>query len=74
MNNTFCLAIFMGLIYFKGLVWKFTAETCAILLVQLLVAGVALQHTQRLYHAIFVLLLYPLSILFVAMVEARGLD
>ena len=41
MNNTFCLAIFMGLIYFKGLVWKFTAETCAILLVQLLVAGVA---------------------------------
>jgi Ca2+/Na+ antiporter len=74
MNNTFCLAIFMGLIYFKGLVWKFTAETCAILLVQLLVAGVALQHTQRLYHAILVLLLYPLSILFVAMVEARGLD
>ena len=29
MNNTFCLAIFMGLLYFQGLAWKFTAETVA---------------------------------------------
>ena len=38
MNNTFCLAIFMALIYFKGLVWKFSAETLAILIVQVLVS------------------------------------
>jgi len=25
MNNTFCLSIFMGLIYFRGLAWEFTA-------------------------------------------------
>ena len=74
MNNTFCLAIFMALIYFQGLVWKFSAETLAILLVEVLVAGVALQPTQRLYHAVFVLALYPLSICFIAVVEEYGLD
>ena len=74
MNNTFCLAIFMALIYFQGLVWKFSAETLAILLVEILVAGVALQPTQRLYHALFVFALYPLSICFIALVEEYGLD
>ena len=34
MNNTFCLAVFMGLVYFRGLVWEFTAETLVILAVQ----------------------------------------
>ena len=34
MNNTFCLAIFMALIYFKNLAWAFTAETLAILVIQ----------------------------------------
>jgi len=74
MNNTFCLAIFMALIYFQGLVWKFSAETLAILLVEILVAGVALQPTQRLYHALFVFTLYPLSICFIAWLEAAGFD
>ena len=130
MNNTFCLAIFMALIYFKSLVWKFSAETCAlprspisppcsrmisrdlrrdvrhppaqaaplpcmqppshspdafdpavlgacrcaILLVQLLVAGIALLPTQKTSHALFVLALYPLSIVFVCAVEAAGFD
>merc|ERR1712066_950605 len=35
MNNTFCLSIFMGLIYFRGLAWKYTAETLVIVLCQL---------------------------------------
>ena len=34
MNNTFCLAIFMALVFFKGLAWKFTAETITILVVE----------------------------------------
>ncbi len=45
MNNTFCLAIFMALIYFKGLAWKFSAETIAILVVEALVAMVAVKRT-----------------------------
>merc|ERR1712113_1340457 len=34
MNNTFCLSIFMGLVYFRGLAWKYTAETFVIVLTQ----------------------------------------
>merc|ERR1719345_445715 len=41
MNNTYCLAIFFGLIYFQGLAWKFTAETTAIVLVQFIMAYIA---------------------------------
>jgi Ca2+/Na+ antiporter len=41
MNNTFCLSIFMALIYFLGLAWEYTAETVAIVLCQLGVAVVS---------------------------------
>lgn len=34
MNNTFCLGVFMFLIYFRSLAWEFSAETVSILLVQ----------------------------------------
>ena len=51
----------MGLIYFKGLAWKFSAETVTILAIELLVAVVAMQRTMRLTHASFLLALFPLS-------------
>lgn len=34
MNNTFCLGVFMFLIFFRSLAWEFSAETVTILLVQ----------------------------------------
>lgn len=34
MNNTFCLGVFMFLIYFRKLAWEFSAETLTILFVQ----------------------------------------
>merc|ERR1719205_277649 len=34
MNNTFCLAIFLALVYFKDLAWQFTAETVSIIVIQ----------------------------------------
>lgn len=74
MNNTFCLAIFMGLVLVKGLAWKFAAETLSILVVQVLVALVAVQRTQRLWMGVLLLLLFPLSVAFVAALEAAGLD
>jgi len=74
MNNTFCLAIFMLLVYLKGLAWKFTAETLSILLIELIVAAVAMQKTQTMVHAIFVLSLFPISIVFVAVLEGMGFD
>jgi Ca2+/Na+ antiporter len=45
MNNTFCLAIFFCLIYFKGLAWQFTAETIAIVLVQWLIGILVITRT-----------------------------
>ena len=74
MNNTFCLGIFMGLVFYQDLAWKFTAETLAILVVELLVACIAVQRTMRLWHALCALTLFPLSICFVAGLEAIGLD
>ncbi|KAL3923439.1 MAG: hypothetical protein SGPRY_004217, partial [Prymnesium sp.] len=74
MNNTFCLSIFMGLIYFKKLAWKFSAETVTILLVEVIVALVAMQKTQRLLHGVMVALIFPASIALVAAIEAMGFD
>ena len=50
------------------------AETIAILVVQLLVAGFASLQTQHLGHALFILSLYPLSIVLVAGLESVGYD
>lgn len=77
MNNTFCLGIFAALMYFKagGLVWKFSAETLAILLVELIIGVIALKKTQRLVDALVVFSLYPLSIMLVYLLEnVAGLD
>jgi len=74
MNNTFCLAVFMGLVYFRGLVWEFTAETLVILLCQVFVACIAVQRVQTLWMAIIALALMPLSLAFVAALEAYGFD
>jgi len=74
MNNTFCLAIFMALIYFKNLAWKFTAETAAILLIQLIVGIIAMQKTMTTGTAYLILAMFPLSIVFIAGLESLGYD
>jgi len=74
MNNTFCLAIFMALIYFKGLAWKFCAETLAILIVEVLIAILASQKTQKVWHAYVAIALFPASLVLVAGLEANGYD
>lgn len=74
MNNTFCLAIFMGLIYFRGLAWEFTAETIAIIVVQIIV-GAFLTYNKMTYFTAWVIMsLFPLSIALVAVLEALGFD
>uniref|UniRef100_A0A7S4F8L6 EF-hand domain-containing protein n=2 Tax=Chrysotila carterae TaxID=13221 RepID=A0A7S4F8L6_CHRCT len=74
MNNTFCLAIFMGLVFFKRLAWKFCAETLAILFIELAIALIAAQPTQRTWTAFVAIALFPVSICLVAGLEAVGLD
>jgi len=74
MNNTFCLAIFLALIFFKGLVWEYSAETISILVVEILMFFFAAKPTQNLRDALFVITLFPLSIALVAIIESTGLN
>lgn len=75
-NNTFCLGVFLALIYFQGLSWKFTAETIATLVVEwIMFVYVLMKQTQTLQDGLCVLTLYPLSLLFVWFLENPvGLD
>ena len=73
-NNTFCLSIFMGLIYFRGLAWQYSAETITIILTQVLVGYLVQRPKMTLGGALFVLCIFPLSIAVVAILEAMGFD
>lgn len=76
MNNTFCLGIFLALVYFQGLAWKFTAETIAILFVQFVVAVIVLSKSiQRVFDGLLILTLMPGSLALVYFLENHvGLD
>ena len=74
MNNTFCLSIFMGLIYMRGLAWQYTAETASIVLVQFIIAYSVQREVMTTGMALGVLSLFPLSLLFVAVLEFFGFD
>lgn len=74
MNNTFCLSIFMGLIFFRGLAWQYTAETIAIIAVEFTIMVVAQKDVLTTFHAALILSIFPLSIAFVAALEAMGFD
>jgi len=74
MNNTFCLSIFMGLIYFRGLAWQYTAETIAIVLVQLLIYLMTRGDTMTSGSGLIIIAIFPLSIAFVAFLESFGID
>uniref|UniRef100_A0A7S2FKF6 EF-hand domain-containing protein n=1 Tax=Octactis speculum TaxID=3111310 RepID=A0A7S2FKF6_9STRA len=75
MNNTFCLAIFMGLIYFKGLAWRYTAETISIIVGQFAVALFSCQKNQTLMTMFLALMTYPGCLILVYVLENHfGLD
>jgi Ca2+/Na+ antiporter len=63
MNNTFCLGIFLALVYFKRLAWEFSAETIAIVSIQVVIGILVLMRSeQKLLEALVVISLYPLSL------------
>jgi len=75
MNNTFVLAVFFALLYFKGLAWEFTAETIAIMAVQWLIGIVALmKDTQTVFMGCVIFSCYPLCLGIVAGLESIGFD
>jgi Ca2+/Na+ antiporter len=72
MNNTFVLAIFLALVYFKELAWEFTAEVLVILVVEIIMFAIAFRKNFPSYWAWVVLSLFPLSIVFVFLLENVG--
>lgn len=74
MNNTFCLAIFMALIFFRGLAWQYSAETISIILVQFGMGMWALRGKMSTLTGFIVMTLFPLSVMFVALLEYLGMD
>jgi len=62
MNNTFCLAIFLLLVWAKGLEWQFTAETLAIVAVEAAMFWFATKKTLVTRDAYVILSLFPLSL------------
>jgi hypothetical protein len=74
MNNTFCLSIFMALIFFRGLAWQYTAETIAIVLVQILVYLMTRKDTMNVRDGLMVLSIFPLSIVLVVFLASIGFD
>ena len=68
------LAIFMGLVYFKGIAWQYTAETLSIVFVQLAVAVFARKGTLTPVDGALILAIYPASVVLVAGLEAMGFD
>mmetsp|Transcript_12594 Transcript_12594/g.19166 ORF Transcript_12594/g.19166 Transcript_12594/m.19166 type:complete len:546 (+) Transcript_12594:112-1749(+) len=74
MNNTFCLSIFMALIYFRGLAWEYTAETIAIVLVQFVLGLIVQAPVMTSFKGLVILSIFPASILLVMGLEAIGFD
>jgi Ca2+/Na+ antiporter len=72
MNNTISLGVFLGMIYFRGLQWNYSAETLVVALVTLVVGALAsFRETIHSIHLFWVLVLYPLSIGLVVLLESK---
>lgn len=74
MNNTFCLSILLGLIYFRRLAWQYTAETLAIVGVQFVMFLITRKENMTMLDGWIIFAIFPLSIAFVATLESFGID
>jgi len=74
MNNSFCLAVFMVLIFAQDLFWEFTAETVAIIFVELAMFLACLKSVHTVLDATLILSLYPISLGIVAFLEHFGVN
>jgi hypothetical protein len=68
------LSIFMSLIFARGLAWQFTAETTAIVVVELVMALLVRSEVMTTLTAVGVLCILPLSLVLVATLEYFGFD
>jgi Ca2+/Na+ antiporter len=70
MNNTMCLGIFLGLVYFRKLLWLFSAEVFSILIVTWIVGALgASRVVYKLWQIAATLLLYPAALVIVVLIQ-----
>jgi Ca2+/Na+ antiporter len=70
MNNTLCLAVFLSLVFVRGLTWDFTSEVLVILLVCIIMAlFTSFRTTFPLWTCSIAYLLYPLSLFLVYILD-----
>lgn len=72
LNNTFSLGIFLFLIWYQKILSNYFAEFASILLVQGCVYLMCQKKVHTLFDGYMILSLYPISILFVALLESYG--
>ncbi len=68
MNSTFCMAIFAGLVYFRGLEWNYSAEVIIIVITMYVMGALGIlakNGTFSVTHAAISLSLFPFSLIFV---------
>lgn len=64
----------MCLIFVRGLAWQYTAETIAIVVVEFIMAYLVQSDVMTTGTAVFVLSIFPLSLVLVATLEYFGFD
>ncbi|XP_068665143.1 sodium/calcium exchanger NCL1-like [Aristolochia californica] len=70
MNNTLCLAVFLGLVYVRQLTWDFSAEVLVILVVSVVMGLFASFRTKfPLWTSAVAFALYPLSLILVYLLD-----
>jgi len=75
MNNSFCLLIFLVIIYMKKLAWTFTAETLSILAVEIVAFFISQKKVQTVRTGLLAFSMFPASLLMVYILEnVFGLD
>jgi Ca2+/Na+ antiporter len=75
LQNTFCLSIFLLIVYLKGLYWEFSSEVLAILIVELIMAVLVLtqkNNTMPVWKGLLAGLLFPGAILFVYLLQNKA--
>jgi predicted metalloprotease len=64
----------MGLIFVRGLAWQYTAETTAIVIVEMIMAYLVQDEVMGTTKALLILFIFPCSMLLVAFMEHMGFD
>jgi len=72
MNNTLCLAVFLSLVYIRGLTWDFSSEVLVIFLVCIIMGlFTSFRTTFPLWTCFIAFLLYPLSLIMVYILDYK---